>query len=112
MKGTGIEAEAAEPGIEAEAKGKGAGIMQTEPYYRWPDNWILNTSDAQWYWVRGHMFGHHEYWRYIRPGRGQQKGWAVWYVFRCMVTIQEGINLKLQYQALLPEGQDPPGDFF
>ena len=103
-----MKPEAADSGIEAEARGKGAGILQTEPYYRWPDNWILNTSDAQWYWVRGHMFGHHEYWRYIRPGRGQQKGWAVWHVFR-KTRVQTG-ELKLQYQALLPEGQDPPKD--
>ena len=113
-----MTAEAADPENEAEAIGKGAagaagkGAVPGTPPYRWPENWQLNTMDAQWYWRRGAVCGNPEYWRYIRPGRGQQKGWAVWHVFRCEVTIQEGINLKLQYQALLPEGQDPPGDFF
>ena len=73
----------------------------TEQTNNWGSNWCLNLDGVH-YWRRGN-----EYWTYIRPGRGQNRGLALWEVFE-IVHSGNGTEMRLMFKALLPESWNPP----
>ena len=73
----------------------------TEQPFNVSDNWCLNLDGIH-YWRRGN-----EFWTYIRPARGQNRGLALWEVFE-FAHSGNSTELRLIFKALLPEGWNPP----
>ena len=78
-----------------------AGGVQHTPTNQWPPNWRRSTQ-GRWYWIRDT-----ELWEFKRYAIGVNVGLSVWEV-STIVTINGVAKKKILFEALLPDGKNPP----
>ena len=83
------------------------------PPFEWPNNWVWVIDD--YYWQRGEWevaefgkFSNHGVCQFI----SKTTRTAYWEVYQMGTNVLEQKVLFYRYSAMLPEGQNPPDDFW
>ena len=79
------------------------------PIFVWEPNWVF--IDNQWYWQRG-ASEIADYWRFVGHGKVYNRDVAFWNVYKYITSISRGRRMVKEFNAWLPEGKNPPNDFW
>lgn len=83
--------------------------LPTTPTFVWEPNWVL--IDNHWYWQRG-ATEIADYWRFVKHDYVCNQRVAIWEVCKYITCISRVRRMFLEFVAFLPEGKNPPNDFW